>query len=137
MFNSKRSIWITFRKEGVHSYPNAPVGVEFLKYPHRHIFYFKIEISVLHEDREIEFILFKREMENLYSGGILELNNKSCEMIADDIINYLNEKYPGREGYVEVSEDGENGARVNWFSIQTRAFIDNSEQAYRSDSTCC
>ena len=29
-FNVKY-IWVTFRKEGIHKYPDAPEGVEFLK----------------------------------------------------------------------------------------------------------
>ena len=56
-----RSIFVQFRKEGIHCYPDAPAGVEFLKHPHRHMFHFKATVSVEHNDRDIEFILFKRD----------------------------------------------------------------------------
>ena len=107
---TKRSIYVTFQKEGIHQYPDAPEGVEFLKHPHRHLFKFRVEIEVYHNDREIEFILFKRELENLYNAGALQLNSKSCEMIAEELIGFIKNKYSNRNITVEVSEDGENGA---------------------------
>ena len=87
----KKRIFVTFQKEGIHQYPDAPEGVEFLKHPHRHMFHFRVEIDVFHDDREIEFILFKRELERLYSEGTLELDYKSCEMMADDLADYIYE----------------------------------------------
>ena len=57
---ASKMIWVTFRKEGIHKYPNAPKEVEFLKYPHRHIFKFKVQIEVYNDDRDIEFFIFKR-----------------------------------------------------------------------------
>ena len=54
----KKSIWVTFQKEGIHKYPDAPDEVEFLRYPHRHIFKFKVQIDVEHDDRDIEFFIF-------------------------------------------------------------------------------
>ena len=68
--NAKRWIWVTFKKEGIHKYPAAledpalatgdEYDVSFLGYPHRHIFHFKVAIEVFHDDRDIEFIQFKR-----------------------------------------------------------------------------
>ena len=106
----QKFIWVTFQKEGIHKYPDAPEGVEFLKYPHRHIFHFKVELEVFHDDRDVEFILFKRELEKLFADGTLQLDYKSCEMIADDLALYINNKYPNRDLIITVSEDGENGA---------------------------
>lgn len=106
----KRMIFVTFQKEGIHKYPDAPEGVEFLKYPHRHMFHFKVAIEVEHEDRDIEFFLFKRELESLYGDGILELDYKSCEMMAHDLYDYISKKWPDRDVEITVSEDGENGA---------------------------
>jgi len=110
------TIWVTFQKEGIHCYPAAKdlKGVEFLQHPHRHMFHFEIELEVLHDDREVEFILFKRELENLYSAGILELDHKSCEMLARDIVDYIKLEYPNRDIIVSVSEDGENGGRIRY-----------------------
>ena len=110
MTKAKKYIWVTYQKEGIHRYPNAPKGVEFLRNPHRHMFHFKVQIEVFHDDRDIEFILFKRELEGLYTDGILQLDYRSCEMMADDLADYIKVNYPGRHLIITVSEDGENGA---------------------------
>ena len=107
-------IWVTFRKEGIHKYPDAPPGVEFLKFPHRHIFHFKVAIAVTHNDRDIEFIQFKRWLERLYDDKTLELDYKSCEMMSDDLYEKISEKYGGREVHIDISEDGENGAHIEY-----------------------
>lgn len=119
-----KMIWVTFRKEGIHKYPaaltdpNLATGdeydVSFLGHPHRHIFHFRVWISVEHSDRAIEFIQFKRWLENLYNQGTLQLDYKSCEMIAEDLYEQIAAKYPGREVWIEVSEDGENGALIKF-----------------------
>jgi hypothetical protein len=106
---TKKFIWVTFAREGIHKYPDAPDGVEFLKYPHRHMFHFKVKLEVFHDDRDVEFILFKRELEALYGSGTLELDFKSCEMMAEDLAEYIQENYPGRDLIISVSEDNENG----------------------------
>jgi hypothetical protein len=117
-------IWVTFRKEGLHKYPAAlddpklatggADDVSFLGYIHRHIFHFKVAIEVFHDDRDIEFIQFKRWLESLYANGTLELDYKSCEMICDDLAQQINNKYPGRKISLTVSEDGENGATIDY-----------------------
>ena len=114
-----RMIWVKFQKEGVHKSPAALedpnlADVSFLGYPHRHIFHFRVSISVFHNDRDIEFIQFKRWLESLYSGqpGGLQLDYKSCEMIADDLYVQINLRYPGRHVIIEVSEDNENGCSI-------------------------
>ena len=115
-----RTIFVRFQKEGIHKYPAAATDpnlatgdeydVSFLATPHRHIFHFRVDIQVFHDDREIEFILFKRELENLYTEGTLQLDYRSCEMMADDLADYILDKYPDRELTISVSEDNENGA---------------------------
>lgn len=122
MDKAKRTIHVTFQKEGIHCYPAAATDpklktgdeydVSFLGTPHRHIFHFKVEIEVFHNDRDIEFIQFKRWLENLYKEGTLELNYKSCEMISDDLFNQIATKYPNRDVTITVSEDNENGATI-------------------------
>ena len=119
-----RSIWVTFSKEGIHKYPaalddpNLATGdeydVSFLGYPHRHTFHFKVWIEVFHDDRDIEFIQFKRWLENQYRDTILQLDYKSCEMMSDDLFDQIVAKYPGRDIKIEISEDGENGALVEY-----------------------
>lgn len=112
-------IWVTSQKEGIHRYPEAATNpslkdVSFLQYPHRHIFHFKVYLQVNHDNRDVEFIIFKRWLENLYTAGTLQLDHKSCEMIAEDIIYFTMKEYPDRDIKVEVSEDGENGCLVEY-----------------------
>jgi|SRR6056300_1163998 len=110
----KTYIKVSFQKEGIHKYPaakNLP-GVEFLQYPHRHMFHFYVTLGVFHDDRDVEFILFKRELENLFEDGTMQANNKSCEMLAEDLLDYIEINYPDRACKVEVYEDDENGGIV-------------------------
>ena len=117
-----RTIFVRFQKEGIHKYPAAATDpnlatgdeydVSFLATPHRHIFHFDVAIEVFHNDRDIEFIQFKRWLEKQYSQGILELNYKSCEMISDDLYDVIATRYPDRNIAIQVSEDNENGATI-------------------------
>lgn len=117
---SLKMIWVTFQKEGIHRYPaalNSPelADVRFLGFDHRHMFHFKVSIEVFHDDRDLEFIQFKRWLISLYDNK-LEFNHKSCEMLADDLANTIQQKYPNRKLTIEVSEDGENGVTVEYSS---------------------
>jgi len=135
---AKKMVWVTFKKEGIHKYPAAlddpklATGdwddVSFLGYPHRHIFHFRVWIEVFHDDRDIEFIQFKRWLERLYNNSgtssegskeegsadseVLLLDYKSCEMISDELFDKIAGRYPGRSVWIEVSEDGENGSFI-------------------------
>ena len=123
---AERKIWVTFRREGIHCYPAAATDprlntageydVSFLASPHRHIFHFRVWIDVWHNDRDIEFIQFKRWLESLYSGNntVLALDWKSCEMIADDLYTQIAARYPERAVWIEVAEDGENGCQIQY-----------------------
>ena len=119
-----KMIWVTFQKEGMHKYPAAltdpalatgdEYDVSFLGYPHRHIFHFKVWIGVTHDDRDIEFIQFKRWLLNLYKDATLSLDFKSCEMMSGDLYDAISQRYPNREVWIEVSEDGENGSFIKY-----------------------
>jgi hypothetical protein len=121
-----KMIWVTFQKEGIHCYPAAATDpnlatgdeydVSFLANPHRHIFHFRVWLSVTHNDRDVEFIQFKRWLERLYSSneGVLSLDHKSCEMMSDELYDTISQKYPDREVWIEVSEDGENGSFIKY-----------------------
>jgi hypothetical protein len=114
-----RSIGVKFTREGVHRYPAAATDprladVAFLAHPHRHIFHFEVDIDVRHNERDIEFIQFKRYVEGLYNTGSLDAGSKSCETLAEDLLRAVNLRYPGRAIEVSVSEDGENYARISW-----------------------
>ena len=119
-----KMIWVTFRKEGIHCYPAAledpklktgdKYDVSFLGNPHRHIFHFRVWISMQHNDRDIEFIQFKRWLESMYNNSTLSLDYKSCEMMSDDLYEKIVERYSDREVWIEVSEDGENGSFIKY-----------------------
>jgi hypothetical protein len=121
-----KMIWVTFRKEGIHKYPaaltdpNLATGdeydVSFLGHPHRHIFHFRVWLSITHNDRDVEFIQFKRWLEKLYSSneGVLSLDYKSCEMMSDDLYAQISARYPDREVWIEIAEDGENGSFIKY-----------------------
>ncbi len=123
-----RTIFVRFQKEGIHKYPAAATDpalatgdeydVSFLATPHRHIFHFEVTIEVFHNDRDIEFIQFKRWLENQYSQGILALDYKSCEMISDDLYEVIATRYPNRNIVITVSEDNENGATIHYKTHQ-------------------
>lgn len=103
----KRCIVVTLRFEGIHSWPSCPIEeVKFLRDPHRHIFHVKATKEVSHNDRDVEIIWLKRQMEShikdLFPFG--NLGTSSCE----DIAQYLIHQF-GLKG-CEVLEDGENGA---------------------------
>ena len=125
---AKRTVWVTFQKEGVHCYPAAAsdpalatsdeYDVSFLASPHRHIFHFRVGIEVEHSDRDIEFIQFRRWLEQQYNSGILVLNHKSCEMISDELYDQIASRYPDRDVEISVSEDNENGATVYYNRTQ-------------------
>lgn len=117
--NVDRFIWVTFQKPGIHYYPaaaNDPAleKVSYLASPHRHIFHFKVQISVNSNDRDIEFILFKQWLESFYDDKILKLDYRSCEMMCEDLFIQIEERYPSRDVIIDISEDGENGAHMEF-----------------------
>ena len=119
---ANRYIKVSFQREGIHKFPGADTNpdyatgdwrdVSFLGYPHRHIFHFYVTLGVSHNDRDVEFIQFKRELERQFEQGTLQLDYKSCEMISDDLYVAITKKYPGRKIEIDVSEDGENGSHA-------------------------
>lgn len=125
---AQRQIWVTFQKEGVHLYPAAKDDpalatggwddVSFLGVAHRHIFHFRVAIDVFHDDRDIEFIQFKRWLEKLYAENTLELNHRSCEMIAEELAQQIHSKYPNRSITISVAEDNENGATLTFNPVK-------------------
>lgn len=113
-------IHVKFQKEGIHCFPEASSNpqlsdVSFLGSPHFHYFYFELDVEVGHDNREIEFIQFCRWCEQLYADRTLQLDNKSCEMIAQELIDKVVEHYGQRKVRAKVLEDNINGAIVtNW-----------------------
>lgn len=106
--------------EGVHRYKDAPKQVDFLRDYHRHIFTIKSKIQVFHDDRELEFIIVKRFIDEFINKNIREqqqtywfMDNLSCEQVCFMIYSILKEQYgKTRKISIEVSEDGENSAVI-------------------------
>ena len=106
-------VFCTLQIEGTHNWPDCPfVEVDYLKVPHRHIFYVKAYKRVFHDDRDVEFIMLKHEIKEHFTKYFDEKKQlcvfgaMSCEMIARDLMD----KYTLSR--CEVSEDNENGAVV-------------------------
>jgi hypothetical protein len=109
-----KKIWITTEFEGKHFWAGASGEQYFLKFPHRHLFKVRVDISVNENDREIEFFAFKNEVNNFISQLILcEDYLGSCEMIAEKLHEIIRSKYSKRKISVSISEDGENGAVIS------------------------
>lgn len=126
MSNIQTSVIITFQLEGMHNWPEAKdifPDVAFLSDMHRHMFHFKMSKRVFHDDRDVEFIRWKREVTTylkhkytdtvevqgdfmIQDAAYLNFGRMSCEQIAKELL----EKFDCL--FVEVWEDGENGARV-------------------------
>jgi hypothetical protein len=107
------NIIVKLQYEATHNWPKVAEvlpdlpEIHFLQHPHRHIFHITMEKTVTHSDRDVEIILFKREVLSRLQeefGG--DLKNWSCEMLAE----YLLKQFSCYS--VEVLEDNENGAKV-------------------------
>lgn len=95
---------VTFAVPGFHYWPGAPDSVAFLRDRHRHVFWFKCWKRVSHDNRDIEIITLKNEIQAWAQHG--EFGSSSCEQLARFAVD--------RFGLTacEVLEDGENGAKV-------------------------
>lgn len=110
-------IFVTFQIPAFHNWATAPDKYEYLRNIHRHVFHFRVEIEVQHDDRDVEMIDFKSICRNAVINMFpmhkdqqhVDFGGNSCERIAISLQNALDV-----EGYavkmIEVSEDGENGA---------------------------
>lgn len=110
----KTNIIINTQVEGIHNWPGCDIKeVEFLKFPHRHIFHICCKKEVKHDDRDVEIINLKRQINQVLSQvygsaetGVLMFGSKSCEMLARELLLTFELEY------CSFLEDGENGAEV-------------------------
>lgn len=113
-------IQVKFQLDGIHHYPLASGKYALLSNPHRHVFHFRVRVSVNHSDREIEFLAFKDELINYistFSPFQSNVSTMSCEQLAEGIISYIKGSYPGRAIECEVSEDDENSAIITVIEV--------------------
>jgi hypothetical protein len=96
------------RHAGLHCYPEVNIpSVDYLRYPHRHVFHITCKKQVSHGDREIEIITFKNEIDEWLTEQFKgDFGRMSCEHIAVALTKRFN------LSYCEVLEDGENGAET-------------------------
>ena len=94
----KTNIVCRLQVEGIHNWSEASKfepTMKYLEYPHRHMFHIEVKKEVFHDDRDVEFIVFKRKIKM-----------------------YLEKKYYSTEFdlcYCSVFEDNENGAEVTGY----------------------
>lgn len=93
--------------EGIHCWPTCPFEeVAYLRDPHRHIFKITAYKEVFHDDRDVEFIMLKHQIERFLESKYPDhiLGAMSCEMLGRQLLEQFGLLQ------VDVSEDGENGA---------------------------
>lgn len=113
-----KTVIVKLSIEGMHNFPKAAElfpEVEFLADRHRHMFHFKVACKVTHSDRDKEFIMLKRDVVDYINSRyyskvtrVCEFGPMSCEMLAEEVLKAFNAEW------VEVWEDDENGARVEY-----------------------
>ncbi len=116
-------IFCTCQFESFHRWSNAPSIHEYLSQPHRHMFHVKVWCLVKSDDRDIEFIWLKRKV--LEGVNIIRTESPfddknptmgwSCERWCVAI-----QTIDKRICRVEVSEDGENGAVVDFYEDEIK-----------------
>ena len=104
----KKYITINLQYEATHYWKECEIkDVLFLKNEHRHIFFIKCYKEVLHNNRDIEIILFKNKiLKYLQDKFKNKFENMSCEDIAENLITEF------KLSECEVLEDNENGANL-------------------------
>lgn len=118
---SSRSITVTVKAVGYHFWEGAPPEVSFLRQPHRHVFTFRCTLNVAHNDRDLEFFIMQRNIRAAVSEmapkmhGELQFAERSCEQLAVDLHKVLF-GWGFKPSAIEVWEDDENGARVEFAS---------------------
>lgn len=130
--NKQTFITVKTSFDGIHCWANCPhEEVAFLRNPHRHVFWVRLEVEVFSDDRDLEYFMIKRKLDNaineLYGNGntssnIKLLGSKSCEMINDDIYKNLfvgplapmSQDKGQRQVSITTSEDDENSATTRY-----------------------
>ncbi len=112
----KTYVIVRLQMDGTHNFPAARElfpEVGFLADLHRHVFHIEAKVEVFHDNRDKEFIMLKRDIEDYMRKKYYRSTERthvfgamSCEMIAREILEEFNCKS------VQVWEDLENGAEV-------------------------
>lgn len=98
--------------EGTHRWMGCNMkNVLYLINEHRHVFFITAKKRVAHNDREIECITFKHELQSYLLkrygvDNVCNFGEMSCEMIAEELLQTFD------LDACEVLEDNENGAEI-------------------------
>lgn len=109
------TVWSTVRLYGFHCWPDAHEERDYLRDRHRHEFVFTVHVKVGHEDRDVEF----HDLRDLIgcwwveSGG-QERGSASCERMGREVADYLAGRHGLSVARVVVSEDGYDGATLDF-----------------------
>ncbi len=108
------TIWtvVRFQQPMFHRWKDAPEIVSFLRNIHRHMAFVEVWVEEKHNERDIEFIQFKRGLEDHWKLAFHYSVEDSCEIIANRIKLFVEYMYSGRKVRVGVFEDNENGGFV-------------------------
>lgn len=119
-----RYIMITTQAEGLHHWPGAPAGEDYLRQPHRHLFAVTVRMQVRHGDREVEINVLARWLHDQVlpslaatspNGGPADFGSRSCEQLAEQITEQIRTRH-GEDRWIEceVAEDGILGGGIRW-----------------------
>lgn len=105
-----RHIYVRNTLEAIHSWPDAPEQVGFLRNEHRHLFFIKTTFKVDHNDRDKEFFIMQKRVRDFITHNYPMQGDgyyrvQSCEQVAEDILAHF---YLDGAVSCEVSEDAEN-----------------------------
>lgn len=101
----EKYIYVSAQFVGFHYWENCPRGYEYLGNTHRHLFKVRLGMRVIDSDREIEFHDLQNQLNVYLKRHWADREFEcSCEHIAEYIMAFFT------AAFVEVSEDGENGA---------------------------
>lgn len=112
MLSFNTAVWVKARFTALHRWKDAPDEAAFLRDYHRHEFHVELGVKVNHDDRDVEFLKLKNDLQCLLLAVYHnETFDHSCEQVASQILTRYHDA--GWDvAYCKVSEDGENGATV-------------------------
>jgi len=106
------TVWTLVQLPGWHRWPDAPPHRDYLSVRHRHLFHVRVEVQVRHDDRDVEFHDLADAVRDWWPADG-EFGSASCERIGAQLGEHLLRELLLVACVVDVSEDGESGARVN------------------------
>lgn len=101
---AKRTLWAEFTS------PRTGINPRIIT--------FKVRISLNHNDQEIEENAFKYFIEGALEEGAIQLTQKTCENICDELYEYIANRYINRDIVITASETGDVGVTISYNTSQ-------------------